>query len=498
MTFLVLGPVLIAAGWIVAALLSPYPFAAAVPFILAQFALTTLLLGLLAVSRKVWKETGPDTTAFVALHGLIYYGFANVVPVFFRDTRPLELKLLMEERIPEAGLAAYAGATLAAIGLVAGAALGARIVLAAAGEIRLRAGENRRIPWLPGASTSAGILAVLVVVVLAGSARFGLDFAVTLSDENVRELGLLDQLLLHGLFWFLPLGPSLAATVYLQARRPRRATTVILVATSVILVAVVAVWRMRSTAMIAAALPFLLLGLTGRIDIRKWFGAVAVLLAVSYAAVTAVRISDLETLVTTSRGRPLDSSEVRDAVARRSGDQTVAGRAFFDFSYRAAGLEPVAALCEAQEKGQLRLQGGRVVVAGFLQSLPARLRPQQDLPLRVKTAPAVLGVFGEGDWVTTFLSEAVLSFGIWATVLYGFAAGLLIALIERLLVLFGSRPLFEGFLILRYAFLLYFVTAGADLATMTALFFKATIGYLAMFVLVGAIVQAVATPRRPA
>ena len=66
MTFLALGPVLIAAGWIFAVLLSPYPFTAAVPFIFAQFALTTLLFGLLAVSMKVWRETGPDTTAFLA------------------------------------------------------------------------------------------------------------------------------------------------------------------------------------------------------------------------------------------------------------------------------------------------------------------------------------------------------------------------------------------------------------------------------------------------
>ncbi len=475
---LLLGSAVTAAGWLFSGLLAEIPLQELLPILFAQTALAALLLALLASDSPNRLEAGPGAVTFLALHGLIFYGLANIAPAFFRNLRPFELRALMEWRIPPAPVDAYTAATIAAIGLLAGAAAGAGIVSRAFRVTVPSSPGARTVSWLPGAATAAASLAVVAALVVAGTVRFGLGFGLTLTDEAILQFDLLDQLLFHGLISFLLLGPALAAAVYIQSRRIGALGTGFLGIIGVLLVVLIAVWRMRSTAIIAAALPIALLGLTGKLDVRRWLAPAVLLLLGIYAAVTAVRVSDIGNVVLEGGERNPAARDLLAAAARRGPDETVVSRTVFDLSYRAAGLEAVAALIEAQQDGRLDVQGFRVTGSGYLQSLPARLRPQQDMPLKVKTAPSTLGIFGEGDWVTTILSEGVMDCGMWGTALYGFLAGFLICLVERALLRLGSLPVLDVLLVLRYAFLAYLLYIGADLPSMTATFFKATIGFL--------------------
>lgn len=495
--FLVWAPVSVTAAWFLAALLSPQPLEKTVPFVLAQFALAVLLLWLLWSRKEASRAAGPDAAVFIALHGLLFYGLSNVVPVFYREVRPADLRVITESRVPYADIDAYTAATIAAIGLVAGLAAGAGVVGRMGRLPQSGAGWFGTVRWLPGAGTAAAILVLLLVLAAIGTFRFGIEFNATLSEERVARLELGDQLLFHGLFSFLPLGPALAATVFVQMRRCRWPVRAALLMAGLFMITLIGVWRMRSTAMLAAALPIVLLGLLGRIAVAKWFVPAGLLVVMSYVAVTRVRISEAPGVVESSSDTGIDLLALGEAVRHRGGDDTVSGMVILDASYRLAGLEGAAALLEAQKAGRLAAQLGRVTASGFVQSLPARIRPEPDIPLKIKTAPAVLGVFGEGDWVTTLLSEAVLDCGVWGTVLYGFLAGALIAGIEQFLLFAGSLPAMGGLLFLRYAFLLFLLTFASDLAGMTTRFFKATVGYWVLMIVIGIVIHAI-DPREQA
>jgi hypothetical protein len=231
-----------------------------------------------------------------------------------------------------------------------------------------------------------------------------------------------------------------------------------------------------------------------QIDVRRWALPAVLLVGGSYAAITAVRISGVEEAVGEAQGR-ISVSDFLDAVGRRPLGQSVLGRALFDASYRTAGLEPVAALVAAQGSGRLNLQEGRVALSGFKQALPASLRPKLEVPERVKTAPAFFGVFGEGDWVTTFEAEAVMDAGAALTFLPGVVAGFLLGAIDRTLLRIGNVAGFDGVLVARMAFLMYPIAMGLSLADMTLLFLKATAGYVVVLVLAGLCVNAATRPR---
>ena len=135
------------------------------------------------------------------------------------------------------------------------------------------------------------------------------------------------------------------------------------------------------------------------------------------------------------------------------------------------------------------------MLAGFRQALPAAMRPDFEVPERVKTAPSNFGIFTEGDWVTTFEAEAVLDAGAALTFLPGIVAGFLLGAIDRALLRIGNVAGFDGVLVARMAFLIYPIAVGGSLADMTLLFLKATAGYVVLFVLLGLCVNAVARQR---
>jgi hypothetical protein len=474
---------LILAAWGTAAAFSNRPPGEITSLLAAQAALTVFACLL------VWRHAGDDPAdlrVVLPLHALLYAGLSNVVPALLPGLRPPDLAKIIGLRIPESGAGDYAIATLAALGLLAGWATGLGIV---SRILPVSRGGGKRLGGRPGGATALSAMFILFALVLAGTLRFGLEYAVTLSDERVATLALPDQLLLHGIFWFLSIGPLLAAVVWMRQRRRRPAVTAALVGVAIVFVAVLGVWRMRSTAMLAVVLPVVLLASQGQINVRRWALPAVLLVGGSYAAITAVRISGVEEAVKEGQGQ-MSASDLLDAVGRRSLGQSVLGRAFFDASYRTAGLEPVAALVAAQGAGRLRLQEGRVALSGFKQALPASLRPKLEVPEKVKTAPAFLGVFGEGDWVTTFEAEAVMDAGVVLTFLPGVFAGLLLGAIDRALLWIGNVPGFDGVLVVRMAFLLYPIAVGGSLADMTLLFLKATVGYAIVFLLAGFLVNA--------
>ncbi len=471
---------LILTAWGAAAALSNRPVGDVALLLAAQAALT------IAACLLVWRHAGDDPIdlrVVMPLHILLYSGLSNVVPALLPRLRPAELANLIALRMPEAGAGDYATATLAALGLLMGWAAGLEVV----SHLAPASGSScRRAAGLPSGGTARAALVVLLVLVCACTLRYGLEFGVTLTDENVVSMPFAEQLLFHGLFWFLPVGPLLAAVAWMRRTRPGRFETAGLMGIALVLVAVLAVWRMRSTAMLAVVLPVVVLAAKGRIDARRWAVPAVLLVGGAYAAITVVRISGLEQAVSERQGR-LSISELLDALARRSPEQTVSGRALFDASYRTAGLEPVAALVAAQSNGRLKPQEGRVARAGFQQALPAALRPGLDVPERVKTAPSHFGIFTEGDWVTTFEAEAVLDAGPAFTFLPGFLAGLLLGVVDLVLLRLGNSHGFDGVLVVRTAFLLYPIAVGASVADMTLLFFKGTAGYAVLFVPAGLI-----------
>jgi hypothetical protein len=477
--------VLILAAWGVAAAFSNRPLRDVASLLAAQAALTAVAC--LLVWRHASDEPA-DLRVVLPLHALLYAGLSNVVPALLPGLRPAELAELIGLRLPESGAGDYAVATLAALGLLAGWAVGLGVVSRVLPASR---GGSARASGLPGGSTALSAMLILFALVAAGTLRFGLEYAVTLSDERVATLGLADQLLFHGLFSFLPIGPALAAIVWMSRPNRGRAATAALLAVAMVFVGVLGVWRMRSTAMLAVVLPVVLLSSRKKIDVRRWALPAVLLVGLSYAAITAVRISGVEEAVREGEGRT-SARDLLAVVGRRPLGESVLGRAAFDASYRTAGLEPVAALVAAQEAGRLRPQGGRVAVSGFQQALPAALRPAFEVRERVKTAPAEFGVFTEGDWVTTFEAEAVLDAGVALTFLPGLLAGLLLGAIDRVILSIGNVAGFDGVLVFRMAFLLYPIAVGGSVADMTLLFLKATVGYLILFFLAGLLVYAAA------
>ena len=447
-------------------------------------------LALLFFSRTMPKSTsayGPGLMPILALHVLLYYGIANVSPALFPEQRPVFF--LLFNRIPRSPAGAYAAASGAAILFLLGAALGSYLVQGRAPLPRPKlcpSGGAARYAWLPGYGLSWVACLVLLLIVVLGTSMYGLRVGTLMTAEEVIDMSLGQQLLFHGLFTFLPVAPLLAACAYVQAGSvpQKRRTWRLLVVSTLLIVAMLALWRQRSAAMLAILLPISLLIYVGRLSWRRAVVPLLVLIPLAYALVTVVRISDLPGLVSATGSSSLSVSRMISVLGERPGDQTVLEKALYDASYRTAGLEAVAALLEAQARG-LEPRGGVVIRSGFLQALPALLRPRFYMPEQVKTAPSYYGVFLEGDWVTTMLAEFVLDFGpIWLFFPAVFA-GLGLGLIDQVLLRLGARSSLQGLLILRFAWFVRLILIGSSVAGVTLLFFKSTVGYAALLLVLG-------------
>ncbi|HAJ35399.1 MAG TPA: hypothetical protein DCL15_06865 [Chloroflexi bacterium] len=254
-----------------------------------------------------------------------------------------------------------------------------------------------------------------------------------------------------------------------------------MIGTVLLVVVSMLIWRMRTYAMMSIALPVLLLLYVGAIPWCRTVLPAVLLIALAYFGITGARIN-LEKSTEWQSGQ-IDITEFGNALTTIDW-QAVTSKTMGDVSYRTAGLEGVASIIRAQELGWADTQQGKVLGAGFLQSLPLFLRPEFEIPERVKTAPSFLGIFLPGDWVTTFLAEFVLDYGIYALIVPGFFVGILIGLVDSGLLSLGIRPGLQGLLILRFPFLLYPVVFGTTVSDMIVTMFKGTLGFAVIFVVV--------------
>jgi hypothetical protein len=239
-----------------------------------------------------------------------------------------------------------------------------------------------------------------------------------------------------------------------------------------------AVWRMRSTSIIAMLLPLGLLVLARRLRPRHFVAAVVIGVPLIYGAVTAARIVVIGRTVSDAANVSVSSVISGDA------ERTLLSQAMFDASYRAAGLEASAAVITAQGEGRLRPRMGGTIAAGFMQALPAWLRPSSSVAERLKSAPSHFGIFSEGDWVTTVLTEFILDFGALWLVVPACLFGLALAMIDRGMLWLGALGGMDGMLVIRLAWLVALTLEGS-VADRTLLFAKAIVGYAIVLLFVG-------------
>lgn len=494
-------PGLVAVAWLTAALASNYPLSESMGLVTLQSVLAyfTFYVLVRAFPRQQ-RGDGPRLIFIVGLHVLIYYGFSNVIPALLLELRP-EAIASITNRIPVSSVWAYSRATGAAMLLLLGLVLGCRFA-SRLWPLPCHHWSRTASPyaWLPPYNLAMLACVMLLVLVMVGTILYGETFdAAMLAGEAMAGLPFSQQLLYHGLFYFLPIAPVLATAALIQAANPRKRQLArwLLVIASIATFSALLTWGMRSTAMLSIALPLGLLVFAGKVNWRKILLPAMGLVVIVYGAVTFVRNSDFQALLArTSDLTQLTMRDIASALITRSTEQNVMQRVLVDASYRTAGLEAAASLIQAQTEARFPLQWGKTIRAGFMQALPVSLRPTFQIPERIKTSPAYLGLFQEGDWVTTILAEFVLDFGSYFLFFPAVLAGLGLALIDRALLGLGRRPALEGLLILRIAFLLFILSNGGSLADMTLMFFKATIGYTALFLVLGGVARIYLSPKR--
>jgi len=481
--------------WIVGAFITQSDHTAALVLAGSQGLLAIVTLELFRVALpSAASRAGLYVLPVLLLHVALYYGVFNVVPALLIEWRSTQELLEGVISVPEAPISAYVIATWAALAFVVGVTVGCRLAYRL---IRQRPkgpvapSRDGRFHWLPGYRTSLATALGLAGVVLITTIRYGTQYYQIFTDEDqLAALPFWEQLLFHGIIPFLPLPAVLAAAAILVARtsRQRRWGVALFIVIAVFNVGALSIWGMRSGAILVFLMPMALFVYTGRIRWQKMLVPAVAIGALVYVAVTVARLSALgEQLGQGASLSPANAGQLLEAGA----DQDVLVEKFVsDMSYRTSGLEPVAGIIRGQDSGVLSLMGGRVLLAGFIQALPAVLRPGPDVQDRIKTAPSHYGWFTPGDYVTTILSELVMDAGPWLVVVPAIAAGLLLVLFDQTLLTLGQRPFLEPILVVRLAWLVTVLNA-TSLSDLTLLFLKATIGYSVFFVLIGALASSV-------
>lgn len=469
--------------WTIAALASSRPASESLLLVIVQTVLTLVVLLFFVMNLPRPEATnGPGVMIFVALNVLLFYGIANIIPALLPGLRPDAIAVLISYRIPEATVTNYVLASTSAGLLFLGIILGDKVFRAIfplpSPKLALKK-RSRVYAWLPGYKASYISCFALLLLNIIATFQYGFMWGTLLTDEMVANISWSQQLLFHGMFPFMPTAPLLAACAYVQAEnmhRKRRAYWLLII-TSVLIVCLLSIWRMRSTVILAVVLPILLLSYTGVIGLRRAALRGVLLIVVIYAIVTAVRISDLQNVVNASGKEGLRVSDILSALDSKPGEEGILKYALADISYNKAGLEAVAALIQAQQQQRLEAKWGKVIASGFLQALPAVVRSEFEINDKLKTAPSYYGIFEIGDWVTTILAEFVLDFGPVLLFIPAIFAGLSLSLIDRTLLWLGTgHSLLQGLLIIRLVWLTGLGTSLSSISD-TMLFFKATVGF---------------------
>lgn len=473
--------------WSVAALASAESWTATVPLVLAQSALMFVSCVILARETSDRGTSAyPTLNYFLIAHVLIYYGVANVIPALLPELRPDSVQLAVTYRIPQSPASAYALASASAILFLLGTVFGANLApryLAREPRNASAARAARPYFWLPSYSTGMIACILLLIALCFGSYFFGYQWG-ALDPEVQANLPLGEKIFFYGLLPFLPLAPFLASGAYVQSvgARQRRNAWRLMIFSGAITLASLAIWRMRSTAMLAFMLPIALFIYTDEIDWRRAIMPATILFIGAYAVVTAVRMSSFGAHIgDVSR---YSMQELLPSVTENGSEKKILDSALVDASYRAAGLEGVAALIHAQTQGYLDLKWGKVMSSGFIQDFPQSMRPESDMPEKIKSAPSAYGIFLPGDWVTTMLSELVVDFGPFFSFVPAVGVGFIFATIDFWLLKLGQNPFLEGLLLLRAPYLMYLIANGSSVEDMTVLFFKGTLGYAVILILI--------------
>ncbi|MDR3580289.1 MAG: hypothetical protein P4L44_10035 [Oryzomonas sp.] len=474
-------PGLIVFAWLIASIISRSSFFESMLIFVTQSFLTVIIFAVLIKTLpRQQSADGPRLIFIFALHVFTFYSISNIVPSLLPELRPENLLV----RIPKSSTWAYGVATVAAALMLLGVAAGSRLALFLWPKARFR--RAKPYAWLPDYKLAVIACLATVTLIIVGTSQYGVQVAAEMiKNEDVASMNLGEQLLFHGIFKVLPIAPLLAAAGYVKAdtRGQQRLARFLLVSASVLTVLVLFIWGQRSTAMIALAMPLGLLINAKKINLRKTLLPIIVLMVLIYSTVTVMRNSDLlRLLVLTPDISQLSMSEVVSAITTKQGDKSVANRALADASYRTAGLEAAASLIQEQFEGRLALQWGNTVLGGFQQALPVSLRPESEVMTRIKTAPAYFGIFQSGDWVSTILAEFILDFGPLFLFFPAVVCGAVLTLIDLTLLGLGQYSPLGGILILRIMYLLSISNDGS-FADWSIMFFKATIGYTSILLL---------------
>lgn|GEM_PF-5441754 len=474
--------------WVLAALHTRLDRHAALELACAQGVLAGVAMWVFSASLpQIKSRAGLWMLPVFALHVMLYYGVFNIIPALFPEWRPELIVLLVLYRIPSSPVTAYTVATVAAIMLLLGVQCGSRfaqIIRRRRAEDPVLPAQDGRLFWMPGYQMSVSIAVSLSAVIVLATVRYGPEFGILMTDiDRVSALPLWEQLLYHGIFPFLPL-PSLLATNALliaPSASAKRWSILLLAVVAVLGLVSLSIWGMRTPALMVFALPMSLFVYAKKMHWKKLV-LPGILLTVSvYVVVTIARLGEIGSQLLGNRA---SVSQVM-SLARSSGENDqLLQQAASDISYRNSGLETSASIFTGQNMGAIpHPLYGKVTAAGFLQALPASIRPRVDIPERLKTAPSHFGWFAPGDWVTPLLSEVLLDSGPWLALMHGLLIGLLLTVVDDLFLLIGQHPTFQSLLVIRFAWLLLLLHA-PSVAELTLMFFKASVGFALFFIIV--------------
>jgi len=472
--------------WSIAGLISDRPIEDAFILVLTQSGISIcafILLYKFIPSRRV----GPEFGFIICLHYFIYYSISNIVPALLPGIRPIKIQVMLE-RIPLASAWSYGIASIASGLLVFGLIIGAYLSQKFLPLLPIDKREAKFI-WFPGYRLNVYACNFILLVVIYGTLRFGLN-EIMVSEQLFTDLSLFQQMVFHGLFYFLPIAPLLAAFALVRATtlKQRRFTYWLLAMACLITFFDLSILGQRSTAIIALLVPIVFLAFIGKINFRQIILPTLVGMVFIYAGVTLVRDSNLRYFLS-NKDSDISLKTFTSILTTQNENKDVLGHAIADISYRTAGLEAVAAFIQKHNEDVLAYQYGITVGSGFIQALPRALRHIDEMPEQIKIAPSYLGIFDPGDWVTTILAEFTLDFGPFWLFFPAIIAGFIFGMIDRILLIMGQTPQLEGLLILRIVFLLYIISNGGSLAGMTLLLFKATIGYTILLIFISTITR---------
>jgi hypothetical protein len=213
-------PALIAIAWLVSALISARPIIECLGLILSQFIFIVFVLRVLADgAQRSRVPYGPRLDLAIGLHMLIYYSLSNVIPALFPETRSETLLMAVTYRIPISAAWAYSVATIAATLLLLGLLVGLRIVDRLWPVPHLRSSRAiNSCQWLPPYYLAMISCTILMVFVVIGTIEYGIHFnAEMLTGVAMAGMPLGQQLLYHGLFYFLPIAPMLSTAALIYA-----------------------------------------------------------------------------------------------------------------------------------------------------------------------------------------------------------------------------------------------------------------------------------------